>query len=258
MPLSEGAAPLVKLKEVGLRLQSLLILQGITFTIEPRQILTVIGPNGAGKTSLIRLILGLVDPSWGQIERAKGLRVGYVPQFFRPDPAIPLTVGRFLTLTSISPGIAVDEILGLLSVQTLQRRMLTDLSGGEMQRVLLARALLKQPTLLVLDEPMRGIDIPGQYELYALIPQLRDRYGCAIIIVSHDLHLVMAGSDHVLCINQHICCAGKPEAVAEDPSYRALLGPGAPVAPYIHHHDHVHEAITSHPLPHNEGVRPKE
>lgn len=235
-------APLVRVHQLGVSLQGQTVLQDISFEIAPGEIITVIGPNGAGKTTLIRAVLGLQRPDTGTLERRDGLRIGYMPQKLFIDPTMPLTVGRFLTLTRRKPN-KLDDVLDLTGIRPLLDKPVQGISGGELQRVLLARTLLQKPDLLVLDEPAQGVDVNGQVALYRLINTLRDHLGCAVLMVSHDLHLVMAATDRVLCLNQHICCSGLPEQVSNDPAYQALFGKTAAetLAVYHHHHDHHHD-----------------
>ena len=233
--------PLVRVQNLRVSLQGQVVLQDISFDIQEREIVTVIGPNGAGKTTLIRALLGLQRPDQGLLLRKPGLNVGYMPQRLHIDPTLPLTVDRFLTLTRRKIG-PLSDILDLTGIRHLCKKPVQSVSGGELQRVLLARTLLQRPDLLVLDEPAQGVDVNGQVELYRLIRKLRDDLGCAVLMVSHDLHLVMAATDRVLCLNRHICCSGLPEQVSNDPAYRALFGKTAAetLAVYHHHHDHQH------------------
>jgi zinc transport system ATP-binding protein len=218
------------------------IIKDIDLAIERGRILTVIGPNGAGKTTLVRLALGLIEPTHGWIRRAPRLRIGYMPQRLSLPESMPLTVRRFLALTGPQPDRLARDAREAGVCHLLERPML-GLSGGETQRVLLARALLGDPDLLVLDEPVQGIDVNGQAELYRLIVRLRNERGCAVMMVSHDLHLVMAATDEVLCINQHVCCSGHPDAVSRHPAYLDLFGAidAKTLAVYTHHHDHRHD-----------------
>lgn len=223
------------------------ILNQVDLTLEAGKVVTLIGPNGAGKTSLVRCLLGLMRADSGKIERLADLRIGYMPQKLHLDASLPLSVRRFLALGG-KPRLALDEILALTGTAKLIDMPMQSLSGGETQRVLLARALLRDPQLLVLDEPVQGVDVSGQVALYNLINEIRDRRGCGVLLVSHDLHLVMARSDTVVCLNQHVCCHGHPEQVSNDPAYIALFGelPGGrqqpSIAIYTHHHDHQHDA----------------
>jgi len=218
------------------------LVHDIDFEIRRQRIFTVIGPNGAGKTTLVRLALGLIAPTRGMIERTPSLRIGYMPQRLSLSTGMPLSVKRFLTLAHRD----IEHLrrdVGELGIEHLLDRPMQGLSGGETQRVLLARALLGDPELLVLDEPVQGADVNGQAELYRLIMRLRDQSGCAVLMVSHDLHLVMAATDEVLCINQHVCCSGHPDQVSRDPAYLELFGASDAdaLAVYSHHHDHVHD-----------------
>ncbi|MGL6162317.1 ATP-binding cassette domain-containing protein [Microbulbifer sp.] len=229
------------------------MLQDIDLALQPGEIVTVIGPNGAGKTTLLRLLLGLSKPTSGKVWRRPGLCLGYMPQRLQIDPSMPMSVARFLQLGQ--PEADVREALSRVGAERLADTGLAELSGGEMQRVLLARAASRKPQLLVLDEPTQGVDLGGQGEVYRLIAALRDQLGCGVLLVSHDLHLVMAATDKVLCINQHICCEGLPEQVSRDPAYLELFGDK--VVPYTHQHNHEHglggDIIHphSHPHPHD-------
>jgi zinc transport system ATP-binding protein len=234
---------LVEGRGLRLRLGGHDILQGVDVAVRAGEIVTVIGPNGAGKSMMARALLGLVALDGGSVTRKPGLTVGYLPQRFTVDAVLPLTVRRLMTLTQRAPAAAIGAALDEVAAAHLLSRQVQELSGGELQRVLLARALLGDPDLLVLDEPIQGVDVTGQMELYGLIARLRDRHGCGILLISHDLHLVMAATDRVLCINHHLCCEGKPEAVKSDPAYLALFGVQAAqnLAVYTHAHDHSHD-----------------
>jgi len=215
----------------------------VSLDIAPREIVTLIGPNGAGKSTLVRVLLGLEKPDRGKVQRRADLRVGYVPQSFDSDAVIPMTVERFLTLGMENDKKRIAAMLEQVDAASVRNQQLDELSGGELQRVLLARALLRRPNLLVLDEPAQGVDYSGEADLYNLIGRLRDVAGFGVLLVSHDLHIVMARSDRVLCLNRHVCCSGIPEAVAQHPSYARLFGPQAAraFAVYRHHHDHSHD-----------------
>ncbi|MFP0197459.1 zinc ABC transporter ATP-binding protein ZnuC [Pseudomonas sp. PHC1] len=233
---------LIRLEQVAVRFAGQNVLDNIHLSVEPGQIVTLIGPNGAGKTTLVRAVLGLLKPDSGSVWRKPKLRVGYMPQKLHVDPTLPLSVLRFLRLV---PG--VDRPRALAALKEVGAEHVIDspvqsISGGEMQRVLLARALLREPELLVLDEPVQGVDVAGQAELYSLITRLRDRHGCGVLMVSHDLHLVMSTTDQVVCLNRHVCCSGHPEQVSGDPAFVELFGNNAPsLAIYHHHHDHAHD-----------------
>ncbi len=219
------------------------VLHGIDLAIEPGEIVTIVGPNGSGKTTLLRALIGAVPVSAGRIVRAPGLRVGYVPQRLELDPTLPLAVGRFLGLPRRRERRAAEAALVRVGMAELYDRPMAALSGGQFQRVLLARALLAEPGLLLLDEPTQALDQPGTAAFYALVAALRAELGCAVLMVSHDLHVVMRASDRVVCLNGHICCQGTPTVVSAAPEYRALFGTGTAgaLALYQHHHDHRHD-----------------
>jgi len=233
---------LIRLQQVGVTIAGQHVLSDIDLSVQPREIVTLIGPNGAGKTTLVRAVLGLLKPDRGSVWRKPRLRVGYMPQKLHVDPTLPLSVLRFLRLV---PGVDRPRALSALAEVGAEHVIdspVQNISGGEMQRVLLARALLREPELLVLDEPVQGVDVAGQAELYRLITRLRDRYGCGVLMVSHDLHLVMSTTDNVVCLNHHVCCSGHPEQVSNDPAFVELFGSHAPsLALYHHHHDHAHD-----------------
>ncbi len=241
--LPHRADALVSGRHIGLVKGTRRILDHVDIDILPGEIVTLIGPNGAGKTSLVRLLLEIERPTSGVIERQPGLVVGYVPQRFDIDRAIPMTVERFLMLSSeVRDGSARANALADVGAPQLGDRQFSELSGGELQRVLIARALLRNPRLLVLDEPVRGVDFAGEAELYMLISKLRTERGMGVLLVSHDLHVVMAQSDKVICLNRHVCCSGVPGSVAQHPEYARLFGPQAARAlgVYTHVHDHRH------------------
>lgn len=233
---------LVSARGLRLSLAGRPVLIGVDIDIHAREIITLIGPNGSGKTSLVRLILGLASPDAGEVRRRPGLRIGYVPQRFDIDRAIPMTVERFLMLGTNGVGGRLDTALAEVGASHVKHSQISRISGGELQRVVLARALLRDPGLLVLDEPVSGVDYAGEAELYTLIGRLRDAHGFGVLLVSHDLHIVMAQSDRVVCLNKHVCCSGVPEAVAKHPEYISLFGAEARAfAVYSHDHDHRHD-----------------
>ena len=236
--------PLIKLDQASIRLGGQLLVDQVSLAVHPGEIVTLIGPNGAGKTTLSKAMLGLVKLSGGSLWRTPGLRVGYMPQAIQLDFTIPLTVSRFLLNARNAKPEQIPAVLAEVNAPHLANRPVQTLSGGELQRVLLARALLRQPQLLVLDEPVQGVDITGQQELYRLIQQIRDRHQCGIVMVSHDLHLVMSATDQVICMNKHICCSGHPESVSSDPAYLELFNIQEQdgLAVYAHHHDHSHDS----------------
>lgn len=237
---------LVRMAGVGLCLGGKEVLTGISLGICRGEILTIIGPNGGGKTTLLRIMLGLLNPDQGTVHRAAGLRIGYMPQRITFDPVLPLTVRRFLTLSAPQSEARLVAGLDEVGVPALLEAAIHNLSGGELQRVLMARALLREPDLLVLDEPAQGVDVNGQVELFDLISRISHQRGCAVVMVSHDLHLVMAATDRVLCLNRHICCTGSPGAVQANPAFLTLFGPRAlgNLAIYSHQHDHHHDPVT--------------
>lgn len=243
-----SSAPVVSARDVSLTLGGRVILDRVSLTLEPREIVTLIGPNGAGKSTLVRVLLGLIAPDEGTVERSPGLKVGYVPQRFQAPETVPLSVARLLTLTRSAPEPRIRAVLAETGIEHLAERPVQALSGGETQRALLARALLHDPGLLVLDEPVQGVDFIGEARLYGLIASIRKERGCAILMVSHDLHMVMAESDRVVCLNGHVCCEGVPDRVKSDPEFVKMFGPEAARAlgVYSHHHDHVHNDGCAH------------
>jgi zinc transport system ATP-binding protein len=235
--------PLLQLHDLGLLLGGQRILSHISLDVFAGEIITVIGPNGAGKSSLLKIMLGTLKPTQGHLHQIANLSIGYLPQNFYLEPTLPISVVRFLRLTE--KRFSHDDarrVLNEVGADGLADKAMQSLSGGELQRVLLARTLLINPQLLILDEPMQGVDVRGQAELYQLLAQIKQQRGCAIVLVSHDLHLVMAATDRVICLNQHICCQGSPHSVQQDPHYQALFAPDTlnQLAIYSHHHDHVH------------------
>ncbi len=250
------AEPLLALRGIHARHGDRVLLENVSLAIRPGEIHTVIGPNGAGKTTLVRIALGLLAPAAGQRAVQPGLRIGYLPQRLGLNESLPISAGRFLALAA--PGLgaaALDAALDEVGAGHVGSTPLARLSGGELQRLLLARALLRRPGLLVLDEPAQGVDITGQEELYSLITRMRDERRLGVLMVSHDLHLVMAATDHVLCLNRHVCCEGHPESVGAHPEYLRLFGMQGVkgLAVYSHHHDHHHTPhgdVCSHEGPH--------
>jgi zinc transport system ATP-binding protein len=235
--------PLISAHHLSLSAGTAEILSNVDFEIRAGEIVTLIGPNGSGKTSLLKALLGLV-PAKGEIVRKPGLRIGYVPQNFARDRSLPMTVGRFARL--FADRAAVDAALERVGITALADHQLATLSGGELARVMLARAIAGKPELLILDEPLAGVDVAGEAALYQLIAQIRDEIGCGIVLVSHDLHVVMAQADRVVCLNGHVCCEGKAEQVVGDPAFAQLFGPrvAGELALYAHRHDHSHEGHT--------------
>ncbi len=233
---------LIDVQSVNVALGGRPVLQNVSLQIREREIISLIGPNGAGKTTLVKTVLGLLRPDSGRIVRQAELSTAYLPQRLKIDPALPITVERFLQLGHEGGDAAVSEVLQETGVSRLRKSPLQSVSGGEFQRVMLARCLLRRPQLLVLDEPGQGMDVTGQEELYGLVKSIRDRYGCGILLVSHDLHFVMAATDHVVCLHHHVCCTGHPEAITAHPEFLRLFGrPALNLALYTHEHDHAHD-----------------
>lgn len=238
---------LIDLHAVSLSIDKKTILQKINLRIKEKEIVTLVGPNGAGKSTLLKIALGLTKPSSGSVYRRPALSIGYVPQSVNKDYTMPVSVTDFIRLAKTKHSYQnYQQIMQELSLQSLEQKLISELSGGELRRVLFARALLNKPELLVLDEPTAGVDVNGQEAFYQQLKSLREQYGFAILMVSHDLHLVMSATDRVICLNQHICCQGHPVHVLEDPHYQALFSDkpatsDMAIAFYEHHHDHVHE-----------------
>jgi zinc transport system ATP-binding protein len=224
------------------------VLSHVSLRIEPGEIVTIVGPNGSGKTSLLRSIIGAVKPARGRVTRGSNLRLGYVPQRLHIDPTLPMTVARFLALPGGAARTIIDGALAQAGVPNLLNAQMSRLSGGQFQRVLLARALIGKPQLLLLDEATQGLDQPGSAAFYRQIETVRRDTGCAVLMISHELHVVMSASDRVICLNGHVCCEGTPEVVASAPEYRALFGSGTmgALALYRHDHDHGHDHHHDH------------
>jgi len=234
------------------------VLHDISLRVDAAEIVTIVGPNGSGKSTLLRALLGITPLAAGRVSRRPGLRIGYVPQRLQIDRTLPMTARRFLSLPIRQTPVASAAALARVGVPEVAERQMTDLSGGQFQRVLLARALLTEPDLLILDEPTQGLDQPGEAAFYRLIEELRRDTGCAVLMVSHDLHVVMSASDRVICLNGHICCEGTPHVVSNAPEYRALFGLGTQGAlalyQHVHDHDHTHEHRHDHS--HDHGPSP--
>ena len=232
---------LVKLNQAGFRLKDKWLVKGVSLQIERGQIVTLIGPNGSGKSTTAKIALGIYKKIDGEVEKYTN-KVGYVPQKISIDWTLPLRVKDFMVLTENLKDEDINEALSLTGVIQLKNKNLGDLSGGEFQRVLLARAISKKPDLLVLDEPVQGVDFTGEIALYELIKKISDELNCGILLRSHDLHTVMSATDHVVCLNGHVCCSGSPMDVAKNNEYKALFGEQASqiLSRYEHRHHHVH------------------
>lgn len=239
----KGAPLLAQAKGIRVSFGGPQVLADVDLTVSRGEVVSLVGPNGSGKTTLVRTLLGLVRPDAGTVWLRPGIRIGYMPQRLFLEPVLPLTVRRFLELARRCEPSRIERILDEVGAKHAIDYPLQTLSGGETQRVLLARALLREPDLLVLDEPVQGVDLTGQAELYGLIGRIRFERDCGVLLVSHDLNLVMAATDEVICLNHHVCCAGRPETVSRHPEYIALFGPhiARSVAVYTHDHDHVHD-----------------
>ena len=232
---------LVKLNNVGIQQNDKWLVKGVSLEVEKGKIVTLIGPNGSGKSTTAKIALGIYKNIEGSVEKFTN-NVGYVPQKISIDWTLPLRVKDFMVLTDSIKDELIDEALSLTGVIHLKEKNLGNLSGGEFQRVLLARAISKKPELLVLDEPVQGVDFTGEIALYELIKKISEKLNCGILLISHDLHTVMSATDHVVCLNGHVCCSGSPKDVARNNEYKALFGEQASqtLSVYEHKHDHEH------------------
>ena len=239
---------LITAENIVMRYGEVKVLDGVDVSIEPGEIVTLVGPNGSGKSTLVKVLLGVVRPDGGRVVRAPGLRLGYVPQKLHVDASLPITVTRFLSLPARPSAARMAAVADITGITGLGGQQMIALSGGQFQRVLLARALLADPQLLFLDEPTEGLEQPGEADFYHLFEQVRRETGAGVFMVSHDLHVVMSASDRVICLNHHICCAGTPHVVRAAPEYRALFGHGThgALALYQHQHDHDHDGLGQH------------
>ena len=231
---------LVNIDAMTVQMGGTTALRNVDFSISKGEIVTVVGPNGSGKSTLMRAIIGAIAPTKGRITRSEGLRIGYVPQSLHIDPTLPITVRRFLSLPNRKPREEIETAMARVGADNLLDKQMFTLSGGQFQRTLLARALLEKPDLLILDEPTTGLDQPGSAAFYRLIEDIRTELGTAVLMVSHELHVVMSASDRVICLNGHVCCHGAPDVVASAPEYRALFGSGTQGALALYRHDHDH------------------
>ena len=232
---------LVKLKNAGFRQNNKWLVKGVSLEVKKGKIVTLIGPNGSGKSTTAKIALGIYKTIDGEVEKYTS-KIGYVPQKISIDWTLPIRVHDFMVLTENLSDETINEALSLTGVIHLKNKNLGNLSGGEFQRVLLARAISKKPELLVLDEPVQGVDFTGEIALYELIKKISDTLDCGILLISHDLHTVMSATDHVICLNGHVCCSGTPIDVAKNNEYKALFGEQASqiLSRYEHRHDHVH------------------
>jgi len=249
--------PLLQLSGISLTYGGNPLFDGLDLVIQPGDRLALVGRNGSGKSTLLRALLGIVKPSAGRVTRAPGLRIGYVPQKLAVDRAMPMTARRFLSLPVAVGDAGAEAALARVGLEGLGGRQMSALSGGQFQRLLLARALLTRPQILILDEPTQGLDQPGEAGFYRLIEEVRRDSGAAVLMVSHDLHVVMAASDRVICLNHHICCEGAPRVVSSAPEYRALFGLGTQGAlalyQHVHDHSHDHDGHDGHDHDHHHG-----
>ena len=244
---------LIQVDGLSVRYGARTALSDVSLRIEPNEIVTIVGPNGSGKTSLLRAIIGAVKPLSGRIIQACNLKIGYVPQKLHIDDALPITVSRFLKLPGGVAVADVDYALTQAGVPELEKEQLSQLSGGQFQRVLLARALIGKPDLLLLDEATQGLDQRGSASFYQQIETVRQATGCAVLMISHELHVVMSASDRVICLNGHVCCEGAPALVASAPEYRALFGTGTGGALALYRHEHANDH-GDHCHNHSEGA----
>ena len=234
--------PLISLQNVAVERGARALVRNIDLSISRGEIVTLIGPNGSGKSTTAKVVTGVLKPTGGRLTRQPGLTIGYVPQKLSIDWTLPLTVERLMSLTGRHASDEITAALEAVGMAHIRRAAVQELSGGEFQRVLFARAMIRKPDLMVLDEPVQGVDFAGEVALYQLIREIRDRTRCGILMISHDLHVVMAETDTVLCLNGHVCCRGTPDTVRTSPEYLALFGERAAgaLALYTHHHDHHH------------------
>jgi zinc transport system ATP-binding protein len=236
---------LVKVKDLSVNYGARSALMSVSLSVESAEIVTIVGPNGSGKTSLLRAIIGAIKSEQGSVTKRNGIQIGYVPQQLHIDATLPITVQRFLKLPHGATSSEITQALHHAGVPDLSTSQLSHLSGGQFQRVLLARALIKKPDLLLLDEATQGLDQRGSASFYQQIERVRQDTGCAVLMISHELHVVMSASDRVICLNGHVCCEGTPAVVASAPEYRELFGTGTggALALYRHEHDHGHDHV---------------
>lgn len=244
---------LISLDNAGMFRDRKWLVRGVSMTVEPGEIVTLIGPNGSGKSTTAKMALGVHKPSEGTARQRNGLKIGYVPQKLSIDWTLPLTASRFMSLTSQISAKEIDQAMASTNTLHLQKSEVRSLSGGEFQRVLLARAIARKPDLLVLDEPVQGVDFNGEIALYELIKNIRDEIKCGVLLISHDLHVVMAATDRVVCLNGHVCCSGTPKAVTSSDEYKSLFGVRATSGLAIYEHSHDHEHLPDGRVRHHDG-----
>lgn len=231
---------LIKINALDVKYGGKKVLQNLHLSLTQREIVTIVGPNGSGKTTLFKAIIGTAPISSGKVKLKPNLKIGYVPQQLNIDGSLPLTVSRFLQIAQNNNEKSLKQALEMVGIEDILKAQISKLSGGQMQRVLLARAIVNQPDVLLLDEATRGLDQPGAAAFYRLIENIRTDTGCAVLMISHDLHVVMAASDRVICLNGHICCEGAPQTVATSPQYKALFGTDVDGAFALYQHSHNH------------------
>ncbi|WP_275668604.1 metal ABC transporter ATP-binding protein [Hwanghaeella grinnelliae] len=252
--MAQDTDPLITLSRAGVERAGRWLVRGVDLAVQPGEIVTLIGPNGSGKSTTAKMALGILKPDEGTSARRRDLVVGYVPQKVSIDWTLPLTVARFMHLTGRVDQADADAAMKQTGIHDLRSAEVRTLSGGEFQRVLLARAMARKPDLLVLDEPVQGVDFSGEIALYEMIKGIRDDIGCGILLISHDLHVVMAATDRVLCLNGHICCQGTPTAVASSVEYQTLFGKRAAATLAVYEHDHDHTHLPDGRVRHSDGT----
>ena len=238
---NENKKTLLQVEKAGLSINSKILVEGVSFEVREGEIVTLIGPNGSGKSTTAKIALGIHKNIMGDVKKFTN-KIGYVPQKISIDWTLPIRVIDFMFLTKDLNTEQISDALNLTGVEHLKQKSLSNLSGGEFQRVLIARAIAKKPELLVLDEPVQGVDFKGEVAIYKLIKKISEDLSCGILLISHDLHMVMSATDHVICLNGHVCCSGKPHIVAQDEKYKELFGDRASkvLTLYEHKHDHTH------------------
>ena len=248
--------PLIEATELCVRRHGGLVLDKVSLTLGKRDFITLIGPNGAGKSVLLRHLLKLESPNSGTVKHRQGIRIGYVPERFQIDPTLPMPVRRFLTLNNNQSDEAVEALALEANCGGLLDKPLANLSGGELQRVLLARALSGNPHVLMLDEPAQNLDVSGQLQFYQLIDALYEKRNLSVLMVSHDLHMVMSSTRQVVCLYHHICCSGAPDSVARDPEFVQMFGAEMAQMMAVYQHSHAHDHTHDHEHAHLHEIKP--